>query len=249
MIKKVVWNLFILIALVRAGDINVAVAANVSYAIKELKSSFIKAYPGIDVHITLGSSGKLTAQIRHGAPYGIFMSADMDYPQRLYLYNLASTKPKVYAEGTLSLFSIKSLDFSKGIAFVEDADIQRIAIANPKTAPYGKATLEVLKNYGLLSQVKKKLIYAESISQAVTYTMTAVDLGFIATASLFSPKMRQYKEYKHWMRVNPSLYRRIKQGIVLLKKGENSAEYQAFYDFMLSDVAKRILARYGYVVS
>jgi len=231
-----------------AGEINIAVAANVSYAIDELKAVFAKQHPDTKVRVTLGSSGKLTAQIKNGAPFGLFMAANMKFPASLYADGIATTKPLVYAQGALAYLSAKPMDFSKGIALVADKSVSKIAIANPKTAPYGTAAVEAMQKGGVYDAVKSKFVYAESISQTVTYALTAADVGFIAKSSLYSPKMAQYKENVNWTSVNPALYTPIKQGIVLLKHAGESAEYKAFYDFMLSDEAKTILRNYGYIV-
>ncbi|WP_345984845.1 molybdate ABC transporter substrate-binding protein [Sulfurimonas sp. HSL-1656] len=231
-----------------AGEINIAVAANVSYAIDELKAVFAKQYPDTKVQVTLGSSGKLTAQIKNGAPFGLFMAANMKFPASLYADGIATTKPLVYAQGALAYLSAKPMDFSKGIALVADKSVTKIAIANPKTAPYGAAAVEAMKKGGVYDAVKPKFVYAESISQTVTYALTAADIGFIAKSSLYSPKMAQYKENVNWTSVDPALYTPIKQGIVLLKHAGESAEYKAFYDFILSDEAKAILRNYGYLV-
>ncbi|UFS63787.1 molybdate ABC transporter substrate-binding protein [Sulfurimonas sp. HSL-3221] len=231
-----------------AGEINIAVAANVSYAIDELKTVFAKHYPDTKVQVTLGSSGKLTAQIKNGAPYGLFMAANMKYPASLYADGIAVTKPVVYAQGALAYLSAKPMDFSKGIALVADNSVSKIAIANPKTAPYGTAAVEAMQKGGVYDAAETKFVYAESISQTVTYALTAADVGFIAKSSLYSPKMAQYKENVNWASVDPALYTPIKQGVVLLKNAGKSVEYKAFYDFMLSDEAKAILRRYGYIV-
>jgi molybdate transport system substrate-binding protein len=231
-----------------AGKITIAVAANVSYAIEELKEEFIKAYPQTSVAITLGSSGKLAAQIKNGAPYGLFMSANMKYPEALYSDKIALNKPVVYAQGGLAYLSVKERDFSKGMALLEEEKIERIAIANPKTAPYGKAAVEAMKKAGVYERIKAKLVYGESIAQTVSYTVTAAQIGLIAKSSLYSPHMAVYKEGVNWVSVDPKLYTPIKQGVVLLRYGRDNAEYKAFYDFILSDQAKRIFKRYGYIV-
>lgn len=105
-----------------------------------------------------------------------------------------------------------------------------------------------MKNGGVLDAVKSKFVYAESISQTVTYAITAADIGFIAKSSLYSSKMKNYKKNINWSPVDPKLYTPIKQGIVLLKYGEANAEYKAFYDFILSKEAKTIFKKYGYIV-
>ncbi len=231
-----------------AGEIKIAVAANVSYAIDELKAAFAKTHPDTTVQVMLGSSGKLTAQIKNGAPFGLFMAANMKFPQALYKDKIATTKPIVYAQGALAYLSVKSLDFSKSIALLNSKEIGKIAVANPKTAPYGTAAIEAMKNGGVYENVKDKFVFAESISQTVTYATTAADIGFIAKSSLYSPKMAKYKQNVNWASVDPKLYTPIKQGIVLLKAAGDNAEYRAFYDFILSDEAKAIFKAYGYIV-
>lgn len=231
-----------------AGEITIAVAANVSYAIDELKEEFAKSNPETKVRVTLGGSGKLTAQIKNGAPYGLFMSANMNYPQALYDDKLAITKPLVYAQGALAYLSVKEQDFSKGISLLKDPKIKKIAVANPKTAPYGKAAVEAMKNAMIYEDVKSKFVYGESISQTVSYTVVAAEIGIIAKSSLYSSKMVEYKENVNWAAVDPALYTPIKQGIVLLKYGEGNSEYRAFYDFILSEQGKTILKKYGYII-
>ena len=192
-----------------AGDIKIAVAANVSYAIDDLKKEFNKLYPNTKVKVTLGSSGKLTAQISHGAPYQLFMSANMKYPNALYKNKIAITKPLVYAKGSLAYLSNKQQDFSQGISLVKNPNIKRIAVANPKTAPYGIATKQALENAGVYNNIKKKFIYGESISQTVSYAVTAADIGFIAKSSLYSPKMAKFKKGINWIEVDTKLYNPI----------------------------------------
>ncbi|DAB28283.1 MAG: molybdate ABC transporter substrate-binding protein [Sulfurimonas sp. RIFOXYD12_FULL_33_39] len=245
--KKIVLSIAIIATSLAAQTINIAVAANVSYAIEELKTEFKKNHPNTDIQVTLGSSGKLTAQIKNGAPYGLFMSANMKYPQSLYDDKIAVTKPVVYAEGALAYLSNKEQDFSKGIEIVKSDKISKIAVANPKTAPYGIAAIEAMKNGGVYESVKDKFVFAESISQTVAYTVTAADIGLIAKSSLYSDKMSMYKEGINWAEVDSKLYTPIEQGIVILKYGKNNSEYRDFYDFVLSDKAKKIFKSYGYI--
>jgi len=232
--KKFLTLLLLSGAALFAGEINIAVAANVSYAIGELKAEFAKNNPETKVQVTLGSSGKLTAQIKN--------------PQALYADKIAVTEPVVYAQGALAYLSVKKQDYTKGIALLSSDKVGKIAIANPKTAPYGKAALEAMKNGGVYDKVKEKFVFAESISQTVAYAITAADIGLIAKSSLYSDKMAQYREGEQWAAVDPKLYTPIKQGIVLLKNSEGSSEYRAFYDFILSEKGKSILKKYGYIV-
>ncbi|EDZ63512.1 molybdenum ABC transporter, periplasmic molybdate-binding protein [Sulfurimonas gotlandica GD1] len=242
-------RLFILlllgISLVNAGTISIAVAANVSYAIEDLKKEFNKTNPETKVRVTLGSSGKLTAQIKHGAPYQIFMSANMKYPQALYQEKIAITEPVVYALGSLAILSNKKRDLSDGIYILQSKEVSKVAIANPKTAPYGIAAMQAITNAKFEDDVKSKFVYGESISQTVSYAVTAADVGIIAKSSLYSPNMSQYKENINWISIDSKLYTPIQQGIVMLK---DDKEVKAFYDFILSDDAKKIFKEYGYLL-
>ncbi len=248
MFKKLIIITLLLGTSLFADTIKIAVAANVSYAIDTLKDEFHLLYPDIKVQVALGSSGKLTAQIKNGAPYDLFMSANMKYPEALYSDGIAITEPKIYAKGGLAYLSTKNQNFTKGIHLVEEAIIEKIAVGNPKTAPYGQATREALKNAGLYEKIKNKFVYGESISQTVSYTVTATDMGFIAKSSLYSPRMAQYKKGIHWEIVNPQLYTPISQGIVLLKNAKANSEVKAFYDFILGEKARKILIDFGYLV-
>ena len=246
--KKLLIAFLFSLVIIQAGEITIAVAANVSYAIDALKQSFNKTHPTIKVNVILGSSGKLTAQITHGAPYMLFMSADMKFPNRLYDENLTVTKPVIYAQGALAILSQKERNYCAEIFVLKDPDIHRIAIANPRTAPYGIAAAEALTKANLYKNLKKKFVFGESISQTVSYATTAADIGIIAKSSLYSPHMSHYKEAIHWSEVDETLYTPINQGMVILNKGKNNAEVKAFYDFMLGAKAKVVLEDYGYKV-
>jgi len=248
MIKKLMLLALILSTLAEAKKLTLALAANVSYAIEDIQKAFKQKHPDIKLRIILGSSGKLTAQIQNGAPYDIFMAANMKYPQSLYDSAKAVTQPIVYAQGALAMLSSKEQDFTQGLSLLLDSKIDKIAIANPKTAPYGKASVDAFKSVKIYESIKSKLIYAESISQTVSYTITAADIGLIAASSLYSNKMKKYQKNRHWIAVDTALYEPIKQGIVILKRAKENKEAKAFYDFILSDEAKVILKRYGYIV-
>ncbi len=247
-VKKVVLSILLSLATLNAGEIKIAVAANVSYAIEPLKKAFNGYHPDTKIEVILGSSGKLTAQIKNGAPYELFLSANMKYPEALYKEGLAVTEAIVYAQGSLAYLSVNEQNLSKGMGLLIDNNISKIAIANPKTAPYGAAAAEALKNADLYDVLKEKFVYGESISQTVTYTMTAADIGFIAKSSLFSPQMSHFKKGLNWIEVDEALYTPIDQGMVILKKGEGNSEVKAFYDFMLSAEAREILKNFGYKV-
>jgi len=243
---KSLFILIITISILFSNPIKVAVAANVSYAIDDLIKAFNKKYPNLIVQTTIGSSGKLTAQIKNGAPYSILISANMAYPNALFKDGLAITKPKIYAKGSLALLTTKNLNLNEKINTLLNPKIDKIAIANDKTAPYGVATKEALENAKIYSKLKPKFIYGQSIGQTLLYTLNAADVGIVAKSLLYSPKMINFKKGKNWIEIDSKLYTPTKQGIVLLKG--SSKEAREFYDFMLSKEAKEILKNYGYKV-
>jgi len=219
------------------ANIKVATAGNVAFAIKDLAKEFYKQ-THIKVTPIIGSSGKLTAQIERNAPYDIFLSANMKYPNYLYSHNKAITKPKVYARGKLVLFA------KKGIKNFNDIfKAKKIAIANPKTAPYGMATIEYLKNRKIYNQLKSKFIIASNISTTFSYAMKVTDYGFIAKSLLF--KFPKLNNKNHFINLDTKFYSPIKQGVVLIS---NKSEAKKFYKFLFSKKAKNIFLKYGYEV-
>ena len=228
------------------GDTKLAVAANMSYVITPLIKAFGQIDPDAKISYIVGSSGKLAAQIMHGAPYDLYFSANMTYPQRLYKAKMTLTKPVIYAKGSLAILSSEPREFSKGISLLKEPSIEKIAVANPLTAPYGAAAAEALKRAGVYDVLKEKFVYGESIAQTITYATKAADIGIIAASALYAPKMKHYKEGVHWIKVAPSLYRQIDQGMVLLKHAKENKDAKAFWNFMQSDGAKAILTSYGY---
>lgn len=238
--------LFGLLGFAQAGQVRVALAANVSYAMPALTKVFAREHPEITIQTTVSGSGKLATQIHSGAPYDLFLSANMAYPQKLFDAGLTFAAPRVYAQGALAYLSNRPRDFSQGITVLTDPSIHSIAVANPKTAPYGKAAFEALEKAGLLQTLRPKLVFGESIAQTVAYATHAADIGLVGKSALFAPQMKRYKEGKNWADVDPALYRPIDQGMVLLKKAANPKEARIFYDFLLSKPAREIFTHYGY---
>ena len=224
---------------VYANEILIAAAANTTYAMPEILKAFKRHYPDIKVKLILASSGKLTAQIIHGAPFDVFLSANMKYPKFLYKTRFALKKPKVYAKGALALFSIKDINLSDFKNALLKAKL--IAIANPKSAPYGDVAITALKNAKIYQKVLPKLIYAETVSAVIPYTINQADVGIIAKSAIFS---KELKKYKNFADVPKNLYKPIAQGVVLLK---DKNEAKKFYEFLLSDEAKEIFKKYGYL--
>jgi len=251
-LKKIVIIIFLFFGSInyaQDNQITIAVAANVQFAMQELKQEF-KKETGINTVVIIGSSGQLTAQIKQGAPYDVFISADMKYPLNLYINKFAVDSPRVYALGALVIWTVK-----KGIQLNDDLkelinnDIQKIALANPKIAPYGEATIEALKYFGIYNDVKNKLVFGESIAPTNQFIISgAADIGFTAKSVVVSPSM---KGKGFWKEVNSKAYKPIKQGCVILKYGfeNNKIEAEKFYKFLFSNKAKNILIKYGYQVS
>ena len=220
------------------ADIRVATAGNVAFAIKELANQFYKETK-IRVIPIISSSGNLTAQIERGAPFDIFLSANMKYPEYLYNLKKAITKPKVYAKGRLVLFA------KNGIKSIDDLySAKKIAIANPKTAPYGKATIEYLKNTKLYDKLKNKFVIGGNISSAFSYALKITNYGFVAKSLLY--KFPKLNNKNHYIDLDTKYYSPIKQGIVLLK---DNKEARKFYNFIFSKKAKEIFLKYGYIIN
>jgi len=237
-----------LMGFLHASSIKVAVAANVSYAMDSLTAAFHRLYPEIHVDVILGGTGKLFAQIQHHAPYDLLLAANMDYPTRLYQSGDAITRPIIYAQGSLAMLTTKKLDLTQGLSLLKESQIKKIAVANPKTAPYGIATRQALKDANIHDTIKSKFVYGESISQTLTYATRVADIGFIAKSALYAPQMQQFKKGIHWVEVDPKRYAPIDQGIVLLKHAESSPEAAAFYAFILSKRAAMIFEKFGYQI-
>jgi molybdate transport system substrate-binding protein len=157
-------------------------------------------------------------------------------------------KPKVYAKGALVILSKKKYNFKDKIRILQDKNIKKIAIANPKTAPYGKATYEALKNANLYNKVKNKFIFTESISQTVSYIFIGADIGFVAKSSLYSKKLKKLEQNINWIDVDANLYSPIKQGIVILDNAKDNQYAKYFYKFILSNKARIIFKKYGYIL-
>ncbi len=226
-----------------AQNLKVAVAANLQSVIKVLQKDF-KQKTGIEIEPIVGSSGNLTAQVRNGAPYDVFLSADMTFPETLFKEGFSAKKPVVYAQGSLIICSKQDIGFENWERVLMTERIKKIAIANPAIAPYGKAAEESLKDKGILNDVKSKIVYGESISQVNTYITTGVvEVGFTTQALVKDPAN---KIQLYWKPIDPKTYAPIEQGMVLLKHANNSSDAEKFYQYILSSAAKAIFEEYGY---
>ncbi|SDT61266.1 molybdate transport system substrate-binding protein [Mucilaginibacter mallensis] len=226
-----------------AQNLKVATAANLQGIIKVLGDDFTKK-TGIGIDPIVGSSGNLVAQIKNGAPFDVFLSADMSFPKNLFADGFTLQKPVVYASGSLIICSTQNLGFENWERLLLTGRVKKIAIANPTIAPYGKAAEESLQKKGILSEIKSKAVYGESISQVNTYITTgSVDVGFTTQALIKDSKTTLY--YKV---IDPKTYSPIEQGMVILKHAQGNANAEKFYQYILSAEAKRIFKEYGYYV-
>jgi molybdate transport system substrate-binding protein len=227
--------------------VRVAAAANVSSVAAKLSSAFERNYPQYRLEFIFGASGALVTQIMNGAPYQVFLSADSEFPQKLVDAGYTDGPAKVYAVGTLIFLTTRRLDLAKGIAVLADPSVGRFAICNPETAPYGRAALEALEKSGLYESLKPKLVMAQTVTQALQYTLTSVDAGFVNKSALYSKEVQPYdKEGRYWFAVDPSLYAPINQAYAVVKGSASSAAVAAFVAFLSSPESKSIFASYGY---
>jgi molybdate transport system substrate-binding protein len=221
--------------------IRVAVAANFIQAAKELAGDFEKQ-TGIKVAASFASSGSLYAQIVSGAPYDLFLSADEERPTRLHQEGTAE-KPFVYARGRVLLWSARKAfcragDWRQAVA---DPGVRRIAIANPRTAPYGAAAREALQKAALWDSGEERRVIAQTVAQAFQYASTeAVDGAFCALSSVVSEKGRKGCYYQ--IPEAPEII----QSACLMKQAKNRAGAERFAAFLLSPHAATIKGKFGY---
>lgn len=184
----------------------------------------------------------LVQQILNGAPFDLFLSADTQFLEKLKSAGKNYGNPKIYAYGKVVLWSLKK-DVSKGLDVLQNPEINKIAIANPELAPYGKNTVEALKKSGLYSKIENKIVWAENISQVAQFASTGnADVGFIA---LSNAKNKDMMRRGNFYELSEKECAPIAQsGIVL--KGKSQTESQDFFDFINSEKANEIWKRYGY---
>ena len=228
-----------------AALLRIAVAANMQYAIVELVAQFEKD-SGYTCEVILGSSGKLFAQIKEGAPYDLFLSADMTYPEALHSNNLTLGPPSIYAYGALVLWTTEA-SLNPSMEVLQTDSVRHIALANPMTAPYGKAAMEALDFYGLKASLKDKLVFGESVGQTNQFISSgAADIGFTSEAVVLS---REMKNKGRWIPIYKTAYAPMPQGVVIINgKMSKKQGAQDFYEYLFSKEGKDILQKFGYSV-
>ena len=227
-----------------AQTVKVAAAADLRYAMAEIAKQFMKTHPGTNIETVFGSSGNAFTQISNGAPFDIYFSADLMYPQKLEKAGLTITDPRLYAIGRLVIWS-SSIDVSNGIEVLKTPGI-RIAAANPDHAPYGQRAIEVLKYYKLYDQVKKQLSFGENISQAAQFCLTGnTEAGLLALSLVLSPRMSEKGKY---YLIPDTAHPPLEQAYVLLKKAEGNKAAFDFYNFVATNPAREIFEKYGFTL-
>ncbi|MQX36014.1 molybdate ABC transporter substrate-binding protein [Roseospira navarrensis] len=225
-----------------AGETLVAVAANFTAAAQEIGAAFTEA-TGHTVTFSFGSTGKLYAQISHGAPFDAFLAADAARPEKAEAEGHAVPGSRFpYALGRIVLYSADPALVDDGGAVLEAPEaFGRLAIANPVTAPYGAAALEALEALDVLDQVRPKLVQGDSIAQTLQFVTTGnAPLGFVALSQVAG-----HEDGSRWL-VPQNLYAPIRQDAVLLKHGADNDAAHAFLDYLQGPDAAAIMDRYGY---
>jgi molybdate transport system substrate-binding protein len=231
-----------------AQEITLAAAADLQFAMQEVVGSFQKQ-TGKRVNVVYGSSGNFFEQIRSGAPFDLFFSANLDYAKKLEAAGLAEPGTLYpYATGKIVLWvpSASKVNLQEGLRAVLDPTISKLAIANPQHAPYGQAAEAALKKENLYARVSDKLVLGENISQTASFVLSgAADAGILALSLALSPNMKDKGRY---VEVPPADYPPIEQGCVVLAKSRSKADAREFLEFVKSTEAREILQKYGFGV-
>ena len=225
----------------RAGDVPVAVAANFTEPAREIAAAF-KAKTGDTATLSFGASGQFYTQISQGAPFQVFLSADTERTAKAETDGLAAPNTKfVYAVGRLVLYSKTPGLVDRQGAVLKAGKFEKLAIADPKTAPYGQAAIETMTALGVYEALKPKIVQGSNITQAYQFAETgAAEVGFVALSQVIN-----VQGGSRWV-VPMRLHKPIEQGAVLLKTGEANASAKAFLAFMKGPEARAIIKKYGY---
>ena len=231
-----------------AEEITIAAASDLNFAFREIATEYENT-TGNHVRLTLGSSGNFFAQIQNGAPFDLYFSADIAYPRNLEEAGLTVPGSLYqYAVGRIVLWTGHELriDVTKGFEALREPTIRKIAIANPKHAPYGRAAVAAMEHFKVYDQVKDRLILGENISQAAQFIESgACDVGIIALSLAVAPAMKSKGTY--W-EVPADAHLPLEQGAVILKSSKNQEAARQFLEFIKGPNGQEIMKRYGFIV-
>ena len=235
------------VLLALSSQLAVAAASDLKFAMEDLASDYQKRNPGVFVKVSYGSSGSFFAQLTQEAPFDLFFSADAEYPKRLEAAGHALPGSYfLYAVGRIVLWVPRSSgnDPARGFGTLLAPEVKKVAIANPRHAPYGRAAEAALKHAGLHERLQTKLVLGENVAQASQFAQSgAADAAIIAHALALSPPMQEAG--RHW-EIPTSTYPRLEQGGLILKWASDPGAAQAFRDFVLGAHGSRILKRWGF---
>jgi len=226
--------------------LRVAAAADLQFVMPDLAAQFEKR-TGTKVNITYGSSGNFYSQLQNGAPFDLFFSADIDYPRKLEAAGLAEPGTLYeYAAGRIAIWmpADTRVDVARqGWNALLDSAVQKIAVANPEHAPYGRAAVAALKKAGIYEQVEAKLVYGENISQAGQFVQSGnAQAGIVAMSLAVSPGMKDGKRWEIPSEMHPP----IDQAAVIPKSAANKQDARAFLDFVRSESGRATFLNYGF---
>jgi molybdate transport system substrate-binding protein len=230
----------------RAAPLLVAAAADLAYSIDELSAAFRAQEPQAQVKVSTGASGNFFAQIRNGAPFDVFLSADVGYPAQLAKLGAADGKTLTpYAIGRIALWTLDPrLDLAQGLAAVRDPRVTRVAIANPGTAPYGRAAQAALERDGLWRVVAPKLVIGENVAQTAQFVQSGnAQLGIVSLSTLRAPKLAGVGRY---VLIPDTGLAPIEQAAIVTMHGAANPLAQRFVRFLASPAAQAILQRHGF---
>jgi len=229
-----------------AEKIIVTAAADMKFAMEEIIADFKKSHPGDEVQVIFGSSGKAYTQIQQGAPYDLFFSADIAFPQNLVKKGMAASKIRPYAIGRIVIWST-SMDAAKmTLASLTDPKITRIAIPNPKHAPYGKRAEEALRALGLWERVLPKLVYGEDMVQTAQFVQTGnAQAGIISLSFAVNPELSRRGGY---YLISEKLHNPLEQAYVITTVGANKPLAKTFAEYMSTRPVRTIMVKYGFVL-
>lgn len=231
-----------------AQEITIAAASDLQFALQDVKERFEKE-TGARVKLVFGSSGNLFTQIQNGAPFDLFFSADIEYPQKLEAAGLAEPGTLYeYAAGKLVLWAPKdsTLDLSQGLAVLLDPKIKKIAIANPAHAPYGRAAVSALQHEGIYEKVAGRLILGENISQAASFVVSgSADVGIVALSLALAPSLKDKGKYTE---VPANEYPPIRQAAIVLKPSKQKPAAKGFLGYLKMPGVVETLKSYGFSI-
>lgn len=227
-----------------AGQIHVAAAADLRFAMDEVVSLFRKSRPADRIEVSYGSSGKFFAQIRNGAPFDIFFSADSELPEKLVQEGLAIPEVEPYALGRIVLWRPGRDARPLTLTDLPRPENRRIAIANPKHAPYGMRAVEALKAAQVWDAVESRLVFGENIAQTAQFVQTGnADIGIIALSLALAPAFVGSGSYAM---IPADLHEPLRQGFVILKRAEDKVLARTFAAFFSTAEVRQIMSRYGF---